>query len=138
MHKEDFKKISRFRAREAKILYEHGRFDGAYYLLGYAIECSLKSCIASQIKNDTIPDKKLINNFYTHDLENLLGLSGLKQKFETDCKANNDLKINWAIAINWSEKIRYNHSISWRETKDFFGAVQDQQSGVLTWIMKFW
>lgn len=138
MHREDLKRICEYRIKEAKILYENGRFDGAYYLLGYALECSIKCCISRQIKEHTIPDRKLINDFYQHDLNKLMSLSGVKQKFDDACNADIDLKLNWAVATNWSEQKRYKHGLSWRETKDFFEAVHDKNSGVLQWIKNWW
>jgi hypothetical protein len=33
------------RIREARVLFDAGEFDGAYYLAGYAIECALKAIV---------------------------------------------------------------------------------------------
>jgi len=138
MDRTDLQRICECRLKEARILYEHGRFDGAYYLLGYALECSLKSCIAKQIKEHVVPDKDLINKFYTHKLNDLLGFAGLRPKFEEACMADNDLKLNWAVVGNWSEACRYRHNFEWKETKDFFDAVHNERSGVLKWLMNWW
>jgi hypothetical protein len=46
MNREQLQKLTKQRVKEAKILYENRCFDGAYYLLGYAVECGLKSCIS--------------------------------------------------------------------------------------------
>jgi hypothetical protein len=46
MNRNDFQKISRLRVKEAKALLDNGYPAGAYYLMGYAVECALKACIA--------------------------------------------------------------------------------------------
>ena len=50
MNRNDFQKISRLRVKEAKALLDSGYPVGAYYLMGYAVECALKACIAKQTK----------------------------------------------------------------------------------------
>jgi hypothetical protein len=46
MNRNDLQNLSRLREKEAKVLLDNGCFAGAYYLLGYAVECALKACIA--------------------------------------------------------------------------------------------
>jgi len=36
------------------------QYCGAYYLMGYAIECAFKAAISKQIKEHDFPDKKLV------------------------------------------------------------------------------
>lgn len=59
MNRGDFKEIACIRFEEAKVLLDNQRYDGAYYLSGYVIECDLKACIAKQVKEFEFPDKKL-------------------------------------------------------------------------------
>ena len=58
------------------------RWPAAYYLLGYAVECGLKACAARQFRQDEVPDKTVVNDFYTHRLDKLLGISGVKTALE--------------------------------------------------------
>lgn len=97
MNRADLQKIADVRIEDARVLLDTGRFEAAYYLLGYAVECALKSCIAKQIREFDFPDKKLINDSYSHDLLKLLRVSGVRHIFEEDWKANSALESNWAV-----------------------------------------
>ena len=138
MNRRDLQSISRLRVREAKMLLERGFYSGAYYLLGYAVECALKACIAKQIKRYDFPDKKLINDSYTHDLEKLLSLSGLKDRLQQDMTKNPVLELNWTIIKDWSEQTRYDIGISQKKAEDMYYAVNDKYNGVLIWLKKWW
>lgn len=138
MNRNSLQRISRLRVREAGILLKNGCFSGAYYLLGYAIECAFKACIAKQIKRYDFPDRKLINDSYTHDLEKLLGVSGLKVEYQKEIQSNPGLEINWAIVKDWSEQSRYSTDISETMARDFYSAVTARKNGVLTWLRKWW
>ena len=97
-------------------------------MLGYALDCAIKACIAKQVKEYDFPDKNLANASYTHKLVDLLGVAGLKQKLQEMLNSNEDFKLNWAVAKEWSENSRY----------DFFDAVTNNKSGVLIWIKSWW
>ncbi len=77
MNKSDLQTLTDTRVTDAKLLLDAGRFPAAYYLLGYAVECALKACIAKQIKEHDFPDKQLVLDSYTHNLEQLLRISGV-------------------------------------------------------------
>jgi hypothetical protein len=85
-----------------------GAFQGAYYLAGYAVECALKACIAQQFRQHDIPDKKLVNDVYTHDVDKLLDLAGLRPTLRQDAVAHPALQTNWNVAKDWKETARYN------------------------------
>ncbi len=53
MNRSDFQRLTRLRLDEAKVLLANERYQGAYYLIGYAVECALKACIAKQTKLST-------------------------------------------------------------------------------------
>jgi HEPN domain-containing protein len=57
MNRADFQKLTQLRLAEAKVLLDSNRYEGAYYLMGYAVECALKSCIAKQTKEYDFPAK---------------------------------------------------------------------------------
>ena len=138
MTRDDLQNISKLRIKEAKVLLDHGCFAGAYYLLGYAIECALKACIAKQIKRYDFPDRKLVNDSYTHDLEKLLNISGLKAEFQRELQTNQSLAVNWAVVKDWSEQSRYSTGISEIMARDFHSAVTARGQGVLSWLRKRW
>ena len=50
MYKRDLQRISDIRLSEAKVLLDNEYYSGAYYQLGYSVECALKACIAKQVQ----------------------------------------------------------------------------------------
>lgn len=123
---------------DAKLLFDASRFPGAYYLVGYSVECALKACIAKQIQAHDFPDKKVVQNSYTHDLQQLLSLSGVKHLFDANVKVNKAFEVNWTTVKDWTEESRYDNSITQIRAKDLLNAVTDQTSGVLTWLKTVW
>ena len=123
---------------EARVLLQNGFYSGAYYLVGYAVECALKACIAKQIRRYDFPDRKLVNDSYTHDLERLLGVSGLKEELDSESAGNPVLEENWTIVKDWSEQSRYRSSIPENEARDLFSAVTARRNGVLSWLKRLW
>ncbi|NBC97239.1 MAG: hypothetical protein GVY27_12905 [Deinococcus-Thermus bacterium] len=67
--------LSQSRLEEADCLLHNGHAAGAYYLAGDAIELALKSRIARQFEADTIPDRKLVREVFSHDLSRLASLT---------------------------------------------------------------
>jgi HEPN domain-containing protein len=74
MNRRDLQLLSEARVDDAESLLEAGRWSAAYYLLGYAVECGLKACAAHQFRQDEVPDKTVVNDFYTHRLDKLLAI----------------------------------------------------------------
>jgi hypothetical protein len=138
MNGTDLQTLSEIRVREAQILRANAELDGAYYLLGYAVECALKSCIAKQIREHDFPDKRLIVDSHTHDLAKLLGLAGLRPKIVEAERHGLALALNWTIAKDWSEVARYRSGVAPRAVDDFFAAVLDSPDGVLPWLKTLW
>lgn len=134
----DFQQLTDVRLREAKALLDLGLWDGAYYLAGYAVEVALKACVIKAVMaTDAFPDKKFSENCWTHDLEKLITLAGLKTTWDAASKADPDLWANWAITKDWSEQKRY-HRIPDTEAKALYDAVSDATHGVLRWIKTQW
>jgi len=138
MNRDDLHNLSKLREQEAKILLANRCFAGAYYLLGYAVECALKACITKQIRRFDFPDRKLVNDSHTHDLERLLSISGLKDELEAEARRNPDLAVSWAIVKDWSEQVRYTPNIPENKAQDFYSAVMARRQGVLSWLRKRW
>ena len=107
-------------------------------MLGYAVECAIKACIAKQVKEHDFPDKNLANASYKHKLGDLLGVAGLKQKLQEKEKTDEDFKLNWAVAKEWSEDARYVHTVAETTAKDFSEAITNNKSGILVWIKSWW
>lgn len=73
-----FRRLSDLRLRERKALFGQRLYSGAYYLAGYSVECALKACICKNMRRAEFPpDRKSLDNIYTHDLDKLITGAGL-------------------------------------------------------------
>jgi HEPN domain-containing protein len=134
MNRADFQKLAKLRLRDAKVLLDNQCYEGAYYLLGYAVECAFKACIAKQTKRYDFPDKNLANSIYTHDLNTLLRFSGLEQEHR-----NPNFEVNWTIVKDWKEDARYSvGKITKDKAEALYSAVRSRKDGILPWLQKWW
>jgi hypothetical protein len=67
-------------------LYEGNRYSASYYLAGYAVELGIKACIAGLFQANVIPEKNFVNAVYSHKLDELLGLAGIKKRLQNDMR----------------------------------------------------
>ena len=72
LNRTDLQQLAEDRVIDAKVLLDAGRWSGAYYVAGYAIECALKSCLAKRTNLHDFPDRALAQKAFTHDLQELL------------------------------------------------------------------
>lgn len=138
MNKTDLEKLVELRISESSSLLNSRNFPGAYYLAGYVLECALKACIAKQVQQHDFPNKKLAEDSYSHDLQKLIGVAGLKQELVKKEKADPEFSLNWAVAKDWSELARYDHNIEETRANDLYNAITDESSGVLAWLKTYW
>ena len=138
MNRKDLQTLADLRVVDAKILLEAGRFSAAYYLLGYAVECALKACIAKQIKEHDFPDRQLIVDSYSHKLEQLIRISGVKPQFDDRIKQDKSFEVNWTTVKDWTESARYDDNVPETRARDLLNAVTDPQRGVLPWLKTMW
>ena len=129
MNRADFQRVSRMRVAEARVLLDNGHYSGAYYLLGYAVECAFKACVAKQVRRYDFPDRQLTMDSYTHDLGKLLRVSGLREQMDADILNDPNLHVNWTIVKDWSEQRRYETSVSEDTARDFYRAVTARGTG---------
>lgn len=131
-----FKELAKLRIEEAATLLRGRKQQGTYYLSGYAVECALKAIIAAKTKrNEFPPSPSYVRNVYTHDLEELLALAGLKDRLDAELKRNPALAANWGVVKLWNESSRY--VVTGLTGKDMYRAVSEAD-GVLQWIQRFW
>ena len=137
MNRADFQRLADIRVLDASALLAANQWSGAYYMAGYAIECALKACIARLVGQFDFPDKELANKSFTHEIEALVSVAGLKLDRDNDAKANSTLAQNWTIVKNWNERARY---AIWTElqARELHLAVTDVTNGVLPWIKCRW
>jgi hypothetical protein len=139
MNRSHFQKLSRLKIKEAKLLLKHRYFDGAYFLLGYSVECAFKACIARQTKRyDFPPEKDAFYKIYSHHLESLVGAAGLGTEHQAELQRNSAFKDNWNIVREWRSEVRYKLGKTQPEVRDFFSAVLDDPNGVWLWLSKYW
>jgi 4'-phosphopantetheinyl transferase EntD len=119
MNKTELENIAAIRIKEAEILLTAECYEGAYYLAGYALECTFKACIAKQVKEFDFPNKQLVIDSYTHNLSKLLTTAGLKQELTEQERLDKEFKLNWAVVSKWSEESRYEYSIEKQKAHDF-------------------
>jgi len=76
MNRSEFQALAIESSEDAQILFNSGRYAGAYYISGYVIECGLKAVIARQTRENDFPPKDAAGN-YTHDLTKFMNIAGL-------------------------------------------------------------
>lgn len=98
--------IARARLEDAKTLLAAGRFDGASYLCGYAVEVALKARICRTLNWPEFPSSggefQAYRSFQTHELDVLLRLSCQ----EARVKQSNFTQ--WNRVAVWTVESRYN------------------------------
>lgn len=112
MNRFDLQKMAEERVADAAALLDAGRFQAAYYLCGYAVECALKACIARKVREFDFPDRKLVNDSYVHNLTKLLIVSDIDQLHYEEASNNRAFARNWGIVKDWSEVSRYDPEIT--------------------------
>ena len=138
MNKTDLEKLVDIRVSEARALLDSGNYQGAYYLVGYSLECAFKVCIAKKVQQYDFPNKQLAIQSHTHKLTDLLRVAELKQKLSEKEESDVDFKLNWAVAKDWSESSRYECIIEETQANDLFNAINEPQSGILAWLKTYW
>jgi HEPN domain-containing protein len=139
VNRAELQQLAEDRIFDAEALLANGRWSGAYYLAGYAVECGLKSCVLSHILNTgaIFLDRKFSEKCWTHSLEGLLKLAGLEAFLGIDVAANPTLGLNWLTVESWNEFSRYQQTSEFHARR-LFAAVTDHASGVMTWIRGRW
>jgi HEPN domain-containing protein len=138
MNRSDLRALARLRRREARALLELNHPAGAYYLIGYAVECALKACIARGTRAHDFPEKTRVMESYTHDLSKLLRLAELDKLLDQAGKTNPALVRNWALTKDWKETSRYDATINMKDARTLYKAVTRRRAGVLAWLRQHW
>ena len=137
MNRTDLRNLSALRAKEARVLLDNDCYDGAYYLIGYAVECALKACIAKRTQRYDFPDKRTVNESFTHNLEKLVQVIGLQAALAIESRRDPAFGVNWSVVKDWDEQSRYS---TWTKTEseNLYRAVIDRRHGVLRWVKLHW
>jgi HEPN domain-containing protein len=140
MNRRDWQRLANDRLADARVLLAGKRWSAAYYLAGYAVECGLKACILVRVAREgevIFLDRRFSEKCWTHDLEALLELAGLRTSFDAARAGDAGLAAYWDSVKDWDESKRYI-----RTAKDLaeqlYEAVADKKHGVLRWIKSRW
>lgn len=137
LRRTDLQKIAQTKLKDALLLLDHHRYSNAYYLVGYAVEIGIKACIARQIAPETIPPKSFVDKIFQHRLPELIGLAGLKSELKSEQDRDTSFAASWNLVCQWSPEIRYENVDSYT-AQLMVNAVNDETSGVMQWIRRFW
>lgn len=137
MNRTEFQALADVRIDEAGVLLVAGKWDGAYYLAGYAVECALKACIAKLTPADDFPDKDKAARAWTHKLDVLVDVAELEKLRGDEAAANPKFESYWRLVVKWKEDARYKRTAQ-PEAENLCQAVADPQDGVLRWIRLHW
>lgn len=137
MNRKELQALANIRMREARALYKAGEFSGAYYLIGYAVECGLKACIEKKFKRHDFPDKKVAIGAHTHKLSDLCSLADLNSPRLLLEQADPLFRKNWNLTTGWSEESRYK-VLDKRTCGDLMDATMERSHGVMPWIKRHW
>ncbi len=140
MNRDDLHRLATSRIADAKVLLAGKRWAGAYYLVGYAVECALKACILvhlGRVPELVFDDRRVSEKCWTHNLNQLVEIAGLKATLEMAKAADSRLRHNWEVVKDWKETSRYAKK---RKTKtmELYRAITDKKHGVLSWIKARW
>lgn len=134
MNEHDFKKLSDQNVAAAKLLLNSGFNTQAYYLAGIAAECSLKAKISSKTKQGEFPPKNT-SDHYSHDINKLLKLAGLKDVADKEFKSQSAVGANIYTVRQWDVEARYNPGIASYTATSMVVSVTDELKGFLKWLI---
>ena len=142
----DFKKLTKARLNTVKILMKANDWNSAAYMMGYALECSLKATVCKTLKLSVYPEYTKRENidkyFMTHSFQQLLIVSGLSNIFSLDGPAK--AFQNWSDFTNeykdrWTE-MRYEVEEKWDSdrVKKLYKYLVTGRSAIIKEIRKTW
>lgn len=102
---DELRAIAQARLKDATVLFDGERPDGALYLCGYAVELALKARICAMLNWSGFPQKRsefeYFTSFRTHKLDVLLKLSGQEGRIKKDYLDE------WSSVVKWDPEVRY-------------------------------
>ncbi len=125
--------LAEAKLEDAKLLLSGGRPANAYYLAGYAVELMLKAILSGRFRENTLPDRALINQLYSHDLAKLTRLALLDVGLEQHEESDPDFGLRWDIVLEWTEESRYG-DYSADAAAALIEAIENPEHGILPWL----
>lgn len=121
----DLRKRAKAKLKDAEILYNNRRYDGAVYLSGYVMELILKARTCRTLNwtgyPETIREFQDYRSFKTHNLDILLSLSGLEPKIKIYHF------VDWSNVNQWNPEMRYGDigKVTSIEAKDIIDSIKN-------------
>ena len=138
------KALANERITEAEILLGNSKHEGVFYLAGYAVEFALKAVICVRLdieiydqsskSNPKDVSAKVYGAFLTHNLRDLLILSGLKRQLEKEQIIDPNFATAWSEVSLWNEQRRYDSGCTEKVANGFLSDAKT----LLAWISKYW
>ena len=140
MNRAEYRQVALARLTDARTLLRARRYDGAYYLAGYVVECALKACIARQFRVATIPDPRLVSEIYRrgHELPALARLAGLEFAITAEARRDGQFGSSWVTVQRWTADSRYEVGRARVQAQNLYDSVADPSHGVLRWLKQHW
>jgi hypothetical protein len=101
------------------------------------MEAALKACIAKKTRKFEFPDKRIVNNSYTHEISKLAEVGGLNQLIDATSQINGIFAANWSVVRDWKIGSRYEVQ-SARTARDLYNAITQRRNGIMSWIRNHW
>jgi HEPN domain-containing protein len=136
VNRAEFKKLGLARLDDARVLLKNRRYSAAYYLAGYAVECSLKACLARKTQRYQFPPDPgtVRNRYYTHNLQILAEECDVVGEIK---KGHAKLQAYWNTIKDWTEESRYKPRDG-KRARDILLAIEDPADGMLQCIKRCW
>ncbi len=138
MNRDDLQALTRARLKDARALLRARRYDAAYYVAGYAVECALKACIAKATREHDFPSRDTVLKSHTHNLRDLLRVASLWDELELEGSRDEAFAAHWSLIEAWNEQSRYKQDRPRTQAKGLYFAITGRQHGVLRWLKKYW
>jgi hypothetical protein len=100
-------------------------------------ELALKGAISWLFKPDVIPSPRFVREVYSHDLENLINLAGLRAELASEMALSDKFAANWLLVREWSEQSRYELTAT-EDARHLLEAIDHPNEGVFAWIRNHW
>jgi HEPN domain len=139
----DLRRMAEERIKDARALLRGKRWEFAYYVAGYSVECALKSCVLARMIHTAwvFEEKWNARDCLTHNFDDLIQLAGLTNELNARRRASaasrDSFVSNWGTVVAWKPESRY-ASKTEAEARDLFAAITHNPDGVLRWLKNYW
>jgi hypothetical protein len=139
------------RIKDTKALLDGGRWEFAYYVAGYAVECALKSCVLARMIHTAwvFQDKWDAKVCLTHEPGKLIDLAGMREELNNKLAASAAAAAAsgglpggmftgfWGTVLQWKVESRYLPRTE-ADARGLYEAITHNPDGVFLWIKNFW